>query len=870
MDAYEEALEQPFLEQYGLNLEQVGIAQTVDFIPWCIKFVWAIPSDSYDFFGFGHRRPYVVLGLLLGAISYAAITLFNPGTYIGLYMLCMVFRNIGIAIADCAVDGLSVDCDLDTEAGAIQGWMSVGRTGGTVLASLSANSIAKTSYTMAILASAAFVFIPIPANLFIKEEWVDEKAYEDKIDDIAEVNARQKVLDSHGKLDDNKHHASTNAADDKKGRVSGGVTGGCHAIVPGNVTTNAACLPPSTNSSSSSSTIQRTGIPLPPTVSEQAETEERKEMDQINQEIETSKKALKRRKSFVARVATTVGFDWDMLKEILSMKHVYLFLIYLALATLGVAITNFSLTVWAHNIIGMDIDEVGAAMSVMSVGCVLASLPMGYLFDYVPSKRSMMFFAAFVCGLSNLSLVFCTTKTQAYLGLFGFGAAHGIIYVVQCSMARILADMRIAAAFFGIVNSICNLQHAIGTAVGGPIAERVDPIANFWVGAMIDFLAVLFVFLMPEKELTLNRQDTTTKRWKILPHRMALKFSELRRTVLNTTYEALQQEDDNPELEKSNAIMTPSKIKKSLSRRPSFAINLAKGEEYNNTGYTNAGDIVLNPLVNVDKTDSNNHELSSSLTSTETSVLSKPGEVTAFLATLPSYVPVAQLDLPTKYVSSTSTSLASTGPSSRSSSAGKSRRPSVREYVTTIVDSLQPEEVLRAPRNHRTSISHTIQVPNGNGTKNSGAKKFTMASLLDTISSSSTTSLPQPSRSPHSVPFDGIGTGNTYANIETNPYRRTSVAAAIANNELGTKNTNNTLTIANTKSIANPLASSVVLPSSSSSSSTVRTVTLSSGLEIPITSNITVMDRNTNRDTVTSTSMATSDRRTRLALMQHK
>ena len=845
MDAYEEALEQPFLEQYGLNLEQVGIAQTIDFIPWCIKFVWAIPSDSYDFFGFGHRRPYVVLGLLLGAISYAGITLFNPGTYIGLYMLCMLLRNIGIAIADCAVDGLSVDCDLDTEAGAIQGWMSVGRTGGTVLASLSANSIAKTSYTMAILASAAFVFIPIPANLFIKEEWVDEKAYEDKIEDIAEFNARQKVLDAHGKSDNkgSSSHNNKGKTDTNDDRVRSSVTGGCHSVGPG----------PST--SSNTSTIQRTGIPLPPTISEKQQEEEILESNQINEEIAASKKSLKRRKSFVARVATSVGFDWDMLKEILSTRHVYLFLIYLGLATLGVAITNFSLTVWAHNIIGMDIDEVGAAMSVMSVGCVLASLPMGYLFDYVPSKRSMMFFAAFVCGLSNLSLVFCTTKTQAYLGLFGFGAAHGVIYVVQCSMARILADMRIAAAFFGIVNSICNLQHAIGTAVGGPIAERIDPIANFWVGAVIDFLAVLFVFLMPEKELTLNREDTTAKRWKVLPHRMQLKLSELRKTALNTTYEALKQEDDDED----DIGSTNSNKKKNLSRRPSFAVHLNKDKD---------GDVVLNPLANIAKEDISNVNININET-----ILSKPGEVTAFLATLPSYVPVSQLDLPTKYVSTPSK------PSSSSSSTVSKtidkRRPSIREQVTTIIDNLQPEEELRAPRNHRTSISHKIQLSGDNNNNNglsARSKKSTMAALLQTITSPSIALV----QNPHEI--------NDTNNNNSTTYRRTSVAAAIANNSIKASNngivspSNTNMGITNAKVIANPLASLNNPTLTNTTNNNIKTVSLSSGLEIPITHNIIHMQQNTNTTTtnntdinVVSTSSSTmGDRRARLSMMQNK
>jgi hypothetical protein len=72
----------------------------------------------------------------------------------------------------------------------------------------------------------------------------------------------------------------------------------------------------------------------------------------------------------------------------------------------------------------------------------------------MPSKRTACFLAAGMTAICNLVLVWCRTKAEIYLGIFWFGAAHGAIYVVQCSMARVLADMRIAAAFFGLVRVV--------------------------------------------------------------------------------------------------------------------------------------------------------------------------------------------------------------------------------------------------------------------------------------------------------------------------------------------------------------------------------------------------------------------------------
>jgi MFS family permease len=255
---------------------------------------------------------------------------------------------------------------------------------------------------------------------------------------------------------------------------------------------------------------------------------------------EEAKKKIKRRQSFIAKVATSAGFDWDMLEELLGRRHVWLFLIYLALTTMGLALANFSLTAWCHETKGFGIDEVGILMSVMSIGCFLISLPMGYLFDLVPSKRSLMFIAAACMGGANLFLFYADTRLQVYVGLFLFGAAHGVVYVVQCSMARILADMRIAAAFFGLVDSICNLMHAFGTLFGGPIAERISLEANFIIGAAVDFLALFFCLLLPEAALRFSHEDVFDGKAKVLPHRVGLQFAQARRTALNTELRMLE------------------------------------------------------------------------------------------------------------------------------------------------------------------------------------------------------------------------------------------------------------------------------------------------------------------------------------------
>jgi MFS family permease len=669
MDAYEEAIETPFLLRAGIEISWIGIMQTIDFLPvrfarrrrcamrplpapplpsaplprvrkprppppfpaplllpfqWCVKFVWAIPTDSYDFLGYGHRRPYVVMGLIVATVAFGSLGFFNPYLYSGgVYMALMVTRNIGIAVADCAVDGLSVDAEVDSESGTLQGWMSLGRTAGTVACCIVAGNVAKYfGYKWGIFASALFVIIPLPANWYIVEEWTDAKAYADKVEAAALLEARlgwkPRVpgTPAHGgpaspvspihihrrkSVEGGTRRAGTRDGDSPGTReTSGAPTPTPEHTPPKEITaaapTAGAASPKARSGGSPSLDFDDVPLPFPNAALPSAHPfvtpkkgggggggDDDDEAEKGDAAVNSAARKLARRPSFVQRVAAAAGFDWDMLVELLRERHVWMFLLYICFTTLGVAVANFSLAAWLESDLGFEPDGIGYAMSAMSIGCFLFSLPIGYLFDAVPYKRSLLLLAAVACALGNLMLVFCVTELQAYWGLALFGAAHGAIFVVQCSMARILADSRIAGVLFGIVNSCCNSMHAIGTAITGFIVQRGNPtcedrqnwngtavvkhnnngrllnspgggggggsegvekpffcdyVYSFYIATYIDIVAILFVFLIPGDKLRVEEGNEL----KVLTHRKNAIFfeREKRATALNATYADLR------------------------------------------------------------------------------------------------------------------------------------------------------------------------------------------------------------------------------------------------------------------------------------------------------------------------------------------
>ena len=92
-------------------------------------------------------------------------------------------------------------------------------------------------------------------------------------------------------------------------------------------------------------------------------------------------------------VAEAAVASYERHAGVLSQRHVWMFLLYICFTTLGVAVANFSLAAWLESEHAFEADKIGFAMSAMSVGCFVASLPLGYLFDYLPYKRAMLFLA---------------------------------------------------------------------------------------------------------------------------------------------------------------------------------------------------------------------------------------------------------------------------------------------------------------------------------------------------------------------------------------------------------------------------------------------------------------------------------------------
>ena len=166
---YFAALNALYLLANGLDMADVGVFSSIALIPFVIKILFGILSDRYSLFGLGHRKPCIVIGLLVQFGCLIAVATINPGQqYWGFVGLAFLLQ-LGMAFYDTCTDGLALDITPENEKGVLQGFMVGGRSVGVIVAASAAGMIAEHSWPMVFYFLAALTLLPLPLLPFVRE-----------------------------------------------------------------------------------------------------------------------------------------------------------------------------------------------------------------------------------------------------------------------------------------------------------------------------------------------------------------------------------------------------------------------------------------------------------------------------------------------------------------------------------------------------------------------------------------------------------------------------------------------------------------------------------------------------------------------------
>lgn len=168
--SYFTALNAIYFLSRGLSMTDVGIFASIALIPFILKIFLGMLSDRFNLVGMGHRKPYILIGLLIQVLCLIAAPFVDPAQYYWGFVGLAFTIQTGMALYDTCTDGLALDTTPEEEQGLIQGFMVGGRAFGVVLTAAVLGLLAEyVGWTAVFWLLAALTLIPIPMVLGIKE-----------------------------------------------------------------------------------------------------------------------------------------------------------------------------------------------------------------------------------------------------------------------------------------------------------------------------------------------------------------------------------------------------------------------------------------------------------------------------------------------------------------------------------------------------------------------------------------------------------------------------------------------------------------------------------------------------------------------------
>jgi PAT family beta-lactamase induction signal transducer AmpG len=111
----------------GVHAVDAGRVETAVLLTLVFKFLLGPLSDRFSPFGLGHRRPFIVLGLVLQSAGLVGLTLFHPGTHLAGYAAMAFLAVAGLCLYDTCCDGMVVDLTAPDERVRVQGLLQASR-----------------------------------------------------------------------------------------------------------------------------------------------------------------------------------------------------------------------------------------------------------------------------------------------------------------------------------------------------------------------------------------------------------------------------------------------------------------------------------------------------------------------------------------------------------------------------------------------------------------------------------------------------------------------------------------------------------------------------------------------------------------------
>ncbi len=160
-----------FLRSFQLSFSLIGIIGGITLIPFVLKIFIGLLSDRVNLFRLGHRKPFIVAGLVLQSLAFALLPLISPDRQFSLYFILMICASLGMSTYDTTTDGLSIDTTSVKDRGLVQGIMVGGRAlSAVVTAALMGLFSERGQWSLIFYMIAALGFATLILTFFVREK----------------------------------------------------------------------------------------------------------------------------------------------------------------------------------------------------------------------------------------------------------------------------------------------------------------------------------------------------------------------------------------------------------------------------------------------------------------------------------------------------------------------------------------------------------------------------------------------------------------------------------------------------------------------------------------------------------------------------
>ena len=495
LDSWDEAYELPYLSYNCVTVANIAVAQTLGVLPMILKGALCVPSDVLRL-----RRPFVAAGLLLSGAVFFVQSSFNPLSGFAFYVLCLILRNTGAAISDGAADGLTIDAGIDELSGTLSAWQGVGRMAGLIVSTAVGAQIAQRTFAGLLMFLGAWMLASAPVAALVKEELEPSP--------LGRRAVAWCVWVADGLTGGRYSRASAAAASEERvEKAAAGAEGAAEVAAPptpspplqpeaGEADAESAFVTNPLRASASPVLLPLLPPPQPPPAAADAALEAAPPASAAAQPPNPSAPA-EQLSVYMAGVT---------LLRHLRRTPVAAFVAFMFLGQFATYISSFPVVLWLQERKGFSLEEVGTLTVIGAFGNMLGCYVGGVGFDTVPSKRlalaaatvlstfPYLLFLAAPAGVATTVPVGNATETTCQGAEAAGGATtsyaltlgekstiifiwvlcsigYGALYTVQTGQMRLLADNSVAAMYSGLCMGMLAVAAAIGTYVGGALAE---------------------------------------------------------------------------------------------------------------------------------------------------------------------------------------------------------------------------------------------------------------------------------------------------------------------------------------------------------------------------------------------------------------